>query len=580
MSGSDSAPAGRATDTSPRARFGTRRRYASGAAIGLGVVSAVAASVFVAWAYWTALHAPAVGMFHDDGIYAVTAKSLASGRGYRIVSLPTEIAQTKYPILFPALLAVVWKLSPRFPENLFWLKLVPFIFTLAWGALAYRLFREETGSAGAAMTLTGWMAVAPWVLFLGTALLSETLFAALMTGALVLLGRLERAEGGRATVAGVALLSSAAFLTRTVGITLIVVGGLVLSMRGRWKQAAAFALICAALCGPWIWWQAQQHSAALDHEPYYSRANYGSWNILLRFTPAEKAQILWQNAVGALLAPAALVGVPATGGGPILALFLGALIVAGFAARLARRWAALEIFVLLYGAVVLSWAWPPVRFVAPLLPVLLLYAYRGAQGACAWLRLGARETRVALALLALPFLLQGGWSLRGTALTAAGTGAVRMPGVPQDEWKETMRMFDWIERNASPDAVLIGNLDPVLYLYTGRKSVRGFVQNPYLLHYAADARALALGPAGELFETIRWYGANYLVCAPNASFREGPYLARLIAELRRAHPDRFRLVYRSADARYRIYATVLDACEGHLSLKPNCRSSSRLIGSN
>jgi hypothetical protein len=70
-----------------------------------------------------------------------------------------------------------------------------------------------------------------------------------------------------------------------------------------------------------------------------------------------------------------------------------------------------------------------------------------------------------------------------------------VPGVPQDEWRETVRMFDWIERNSSPDAVLIGNLDPVLYLYTGRKSVRGFVQNPYLLHYTADERALPPGTA-------------------------------------------------------------------------------------
>src|SRR5260370_14515344 len=195
MSGWDSALPGMAGEMAPQAPSGTRRR-AVAAAVGVGVVCAGAASLFVGWAYWTALHAPAVGMFHDDGIYAVTAKALATGRGYHIVSLPTEIAQTKYPILFPVLLAVVWKLFPEFPRNLFWLTLAPFLCTLVWGALAYRLFREKTGSGAASMTLTGWMAVAPWVLFLGTALLSESLFAALMTGALVLLGRLETGRVG------------------------------------------------------------------------------------------------------------------------------------------------------------------------------------------------------------------------------------------------------------------------------------------------------------------------------------------------------------------------------------------------
>jgi hypothetical protein len=53
-------------------------------------------------AYWIAFRVPAVGINHDDGIYLVTAKALAEGEGYRIISLPMDPPQTKYPILFPA----------------------------------------------------------------------------------------------------------------------------------------------------------------------------------------------------------------------------------------------------------------------------------------------------------------------------------------------------------------------------------------------------------------------------------------------------------------------------------------------
>ncbi|HXI39264.1 MAG TPA: hypothetical protein VNH83_04775 [Bryobacteraceae bacterium] len=579
MSGWDSALDGPPGDAAPRAGFAIPNRTRA-AAVAIGVLFGGAASAFIGWAYWTALNAPAVGMFHDDGIYLVTAKALATGHGYRIISLPGEIAQTKYPILFPALLAAVWKMSPQFPQNLFWLKLAPLACTLVWGALAFQFFRHETGSMPVAIALTGWLAMAPWVLFLGTALLSETLFAALVTGALLLVRRLERGDGGWPAVAGMALLASGAFLTRTLGITLLVAAGMMLCRRHRWRQAAIFAMLCSTLCGPWIWWQARQHSAALAHAAYYSSANYGNWNILLHYAPGEKARILSQNLMGALLAPATLVGVPATGAGPLLALALGALIVAGFAVSFRGRWAALEIFVLLYGAGVLSWAWPPVRFVAPLLPVLLLYAYRGAQAACRLVSLRARQTVVAMVCLAVPLLLQGAWSLRRTAVAIGDGGTVEMPGLPQDDWREMARMLDWIGRNAPPDAVLIGNLDPVLYLYTGRKSVRAFIPNPYLLHYATGAGVSPLGTPGELLDIIRWYRANYLVCSPNASFREGPYLARLTNELMREHPERFGLVYRSADSRYRIYATVLDAYEGDLSVKPNFGAGSRLIGSN
>ncbi len=48
---------------------------------------------------------PHLGFYHDDSIYWVSARSLATGDGYRIESLPGEPYQTKYPPLYPALLA-------------------------------------------------------------------------------------------------------------------------------------------------------------------------------------------------------------------------------------------------------------------------------------------------------------------------------------------------------------------------------------------------------------------------------------------------------------------------------------------
>src|SRR5437870_12014220 len=63
-------------------------------------------------------HLPFFGLYQDDAIYVVTAKSLAEGHGYRILSLPGEPFQTKYPILYPLVLSVIWKTYPDFPHNL------------------------------------------------------------------------------------------------------------------------------------------------------------------------------------------------------------------------------------------------------------------------------------------------------------------------------------------------------------------------------------------------------------------------------------------------------------------------------
>jgi hypothetical protein len=51
---------------------------------------------------WRAMDMPEFGYLHDDGIFYVSAKSLASGIGYRIGSLPEQAFQSKFPPLYPA----------------------------------------------------------------------------------------------------------------------------------------------------------------------------------------------------------------------------------------------------------------------------------------------------------------------------------------------------------------------------------------------------------------------------------------------------------------------------------------------
>ena len=71
-----------------------------------------------AYLAWTLRTMPHLGFYHDDSIYWVSARSLAMGDGYRIESLPGQPYQTKYPPLYPALLAGIWKINPQFPANL------------------------------------------------------------------------------------------------------------------------------------------------------------------------------------------------------------------------------------------------------------------------------------------------------------------------------------------------------------------------------------------------------------------------------------------------------------------------------
>ena len=58
------------------------------------------------------------GLFEDDSIYFSSAKALAQGQGYVLPSLPGTPPATKYPILYPLILSLVWRWNLSFPQNL------------------------------------------------------------------------------------------------------------------------------------------------------------------------------------------------------------------------------------------------------------------------------------------------------------------------------------------------------------------------------------------------------------------------------------------------------------------------------
>ena len=67
--------------------------------------------------------------------------------------------------------------------------MIPLASTVAWLWLSWRLLLSCGRLRAAATAVVALTAVSPWVVFLSTALLSETLFAALLTGSLLLLTR-------------------------------------------------------------------------------------------------------------------------------------------------------------------------------------------------------------------------------------------------------------------------------------------------------------------------------------------------------------------------------------------------------
>lgn len=511
------------------------RRRATVAALSVVAVTLVLA-------YGAALVAPAAGLFHDDGIYVVTARALAEGRGYRIISLPDAPPQTKYPILFPWLLSLVWQVAPPFPASLPWLRLVPLLSTLAWLWTSWRLIRLLGGSREIATGIVLLTAAAPWTLFLSTTLLSETLFAALLTGALWALAASDVSLQRTTRLAAVAAtLSGAACLTRAAGVAVVAALLAWLMSRRRWRQAAVFAAVVGAIAGPWALWVAFQNASV--EEAYYSASPYLSWNIVFGYTRLEKLDVLVRNVFYMALTPAVLWGAHFGS----LALFGGAflaipLVVTGIwrARNSVVAWCVASVI-----GLSMLWVWPPTRFIAPIVPLLL------------WLGLDALHGKARLLVIGMGVVVGAAGAL-GTlrvAATATERGSVWPSASTAEDWRKISPLLEWVKHATSPGAVITGNLDPAYYLFTNRVAVRAFEPDSYALYYAPLGHARPpLGTLEDFRRRLLRARVDYCIWTPARGFGEGPHFRRLLDELATEFPGSLRVVAGEEASGYVVYA--------------------------
>jgi hypothetical protein len=147
-----------------------------------------------------------LGLFHDDGIFVVVAKSLSNGTGYRITSLPTDPDQTKYPFLYSSILSWLWNLNPKFPDNIGLLKSANAAFLAATFILGYLFYRRRVaGEQCEALLFTTLVCINPVVFSFTDFTLSDILFLLLSLAVLVIADGLEpvTSRPGRVTLLAV-----------------------------------------------------------------------------------------------------------------------------------------------------------------------------------------------------------------------------------------------------------------------------------------------------------------------------------------------------------------------------------------
>lgn len=304
----------------------------------------------------------------DNAGYLILGDALRNGEGYRDLYLPDTPLHARYPPLLPVLLAGLGWIGGVGVAKVAMLLLTA---TTVWVTAHFgRLWL----TAGAGIAAAALLAVNPTLLEYGHYILSEAPFTLLVVVAL----RFSLRPGGKSAVYAV-LAATAAFATRTAGMTILVALPLAWLLEGRRRRAAWSGAAAAGALGAWAlyqrWAAADQPGYVAELllvDPYTPAAGTVGFSGLL----ARAAENSWSY-VSRVLPETFLGPGTGTGGGAlVLGFVIAAAALAGWAIRSRRKIGTPEVFTVLYAGLIAAWpsVWTDRRFLLPLVPVLLLLA--------------------------------------------------------------------------------------------------------------------------------------------------------------------------------------------------------------
>lgn len=184
----------------------------------------------------------------DAVFYVGTARNWLGGHGF--TPPPGVPPLEHFPPAFTVVLAGLGKLGV---DPLAGARVVNALAFAGAVLLVGLVVRGRTGSAPAALVAAVLTAAGVDLLALSSSALSEPLFILLALGGLVVLAAyMERPRP--ALLGGACVLVSAAFLTRYVGVALVVAGVAVLLWRRRWVAAGVFGATTVAPVALWLLW--------------------------------------------------------------------------------------------------------------------------------------------------------------------------------------------------------------------------------------------------------------------------------------------------------------------------------------
>ncbi len=424
-------------------------------AVGLALVH-----LLLAWISRT----PGLGWGEDDAAFLLLAQDLQQF-GYREIQDVLAPVHARFPPVFPAMLAIVGKLTGN---NLEVLLAFVGICSAAGILLLFDATRRVVGD-NVALLASGLYAINPTALADAGTLMSEAPFKLFII--LALWGAIRENEGARyAVVAGAGVILGA--LTRSAGVALIPALAVYWLAKRRYMWVVALAIASIPVAA-WIGWTFSAPDAS-DRRLYVADITGATAEVpftlrtrLARIFPAISLYLT--NLIPWTVAYPTVAGTPVDN-----IMWLGVTLVLGAAGVFAlfRKWMLLLLFLASYGALLVVWRFAFVRLVNPVVPLLLVVLVVGAYVLSE--KLVPRYTTPVVTVLALLLALGAGRrvvpDLQSRLACDRSDPAASRPCWPVYD-RELLTLAHWVRDSTPPDAVFLVPKERAFFVHSGRMSI-------------------------------------------------------------------------------------------------------------
>lgn len=407
-----------------------------------------------------------VSLGGDNASYYILGKALSSGEGYTNIHVPGNPAHNHFPPGYPIILAVFM----FFTNSIVFLKWINGLLLLGTSLLSYRLFlrfaeNKALAFVGALLILFNFH-----LLSYGTIMMSEVPFLFFGTLAMLLFVNMQQAEKEwykNPSFYFLILVSSFAYHIRTAGIALVAGFALYMLLNKNWKALIAYLLGFVALGIPWfLRGQSLGGSSYLTQlflkNPY--REELGAMELSDWFTRFGNnlARYLGKEIPNGLFPGIEADYTPDASGVVLYGILIMAVVIFGLV-KLPNYRLLITGYLLGTFGILLLWpdVWFGIRFMLPLIPLLLFLFLFGLQSLFNWAFMRASLKIAFNPLLFLVFVL---------AFTPQVKLLVDASEAPYlDKFKNYFEIAAWANKNTPSDAIICTRKPGLFYLFAGRQ---------------------------------------------------------------------------------------------------------------